>query len=570
MMEEKNRTLPEEYEPDVHKPGRRSKLGAAISKETAARIMRAAPESPDPELLKQLREIRATDFETGPGGKPKKITAAVKSGRQVGLVCEWLFQNGGYIKAADDRTFYLYEGDHRIFELGTDFWHAWLHALTAINPAKPAFRELQAKIEATALMAPVSPIVRVAAWDGEVLRVSRFDGTVYVLDGESITTEANGENVFFIDRPHWQPYELEESEGWIDKLFEEQPNWASSSDGLAFRAWILATFFTELCPTRPLLLLVAKKGAGKTTLLRLVLRSEFGPDEEVMGVPDKADAFMAATAVNHLMVIDNLDKFTAWMQDRLARLATGSLDAVRRYYTTLEEMRVRYRTWLAITARTPDTLQRDDIADRLVILRMNIIEGDVLAERDMLEKADSNRSRFWYEMLQLLNAVVKSIREGNLKGTSQLRMADWASLGRVIAQLEGREAEWMGFIHKLQDEQQAFVLEGDIVFEGLQDWLQDGQNFDREVTARVLHGEIEAKLFSENGKNAPRDWPKSTKVFGKRLGALVGGLGRFWKVESYAPTSGEFKNINIYSFEPLEGGHQMPLPPEPVEEPIPF
>ena len=87
---------------------------------------------------------------------------------------------------------------------------------------------------------------------------------------------------------------------------------------------------------------------------------------------------------------------------------------------------MRYRTWIALTARTPDTLRRDDLADRLLLLPTCFIPDDKRqSERHFLAQVNAIRDDWWGDVLNLLNGVVASIRRGELGTRSELRMADW-------------------------------------------------------------------------------------------------------------------------------------------------
>ncbi len=50
------------------------------------------------------------------------------------------------------------------------------------------------------------------------------------------------------------------------------------------------------------------------------------------------------------------------------------MDEYRKLYTSKEMGILKYRCWIAVTARTPDTLRRDDLADRLLLLPLNRVE----------------------------------------------------------------------------------------------------------------------------------------------------------------------------------------------------
>jgi hypothetical protein len=524
-------------------------LGEKLPKDAAELIEQIAPETPDTDLTRQITDaLLGRDVD----GKPPALLRRRRAGE---ILLTWLNERGGFIRDETNERYYFYRDRRKLFSLESDEWAAWLYAVTGANPAGTDYAYLATDCKASATVAPRRQVVRIAAWDStaEVLRVSRFDGTVYVLDGETITEEANGENVLFDDNPAWQPYEpVFNGSGALHWHTTELPNWTDETRemlGLAFRAWIVASFLTELCPTRPLLVMLGEKGSGKTMTLRLLLRFLFGPMAEVSGVPDKPDGFTAAAAAAHVLVLDNLDDFRGWLRDKLARLATGGIDEYRRLYTSNDVGRVRYRCWLAFTARTPDTLRRDDLVDRLLILPVERIASESLqAERLFLQQADLFRNEWWGAVLTALNGVVAAIRRCELKTRSALRMADWESVGRLLAEQEGKAALWDQFIGDLQNSQAEFLLESDLLVDGLNLWLADSGNHGREVTARELHLEMTGLLFGD--KRPPSDWPKSASGFGRRLKGIYRELKTLFDAESEKATSGPNRERQVYRFSP--------------------
>jgi len=130
-------------------------------------------------------------------------------------------------------------------------------------------------------------------------------------------------------------------------------------------------------------------------------------------------------------------------------------------------------------------------------------------------------------------------------------MADWESLGRVIAQVEGKEVLWDAFIDDLQTAQAAFLLEGDLIVEGLQLWLADPLNHGREVSARELRQELTGELFGD--KAPPSDWPKSAVGFGKRLAGIRRELKAHFKTEWGEGTTSKTHHRTVYRFWPQDG-----------------
>lgn len=530
-------------------PHGKASLGKKRSKSDTQRAKSIVPQPPDPETRERIQNALLEQY------AEHRHLVEIRRGNAGRLLLEWLGEHGGFVRDEADNLYYFYTDTRRLFALDTNHWAAWLYAVSGANPASTHFNYLLADCQAAALNAEIKPIVRVAAWDNErqVLRISAFNGTVHVLNGETITQEANGQTIIFHDNPNWMPYEPNfDDTGELDWLTFQIPHWNCEPQsemlyGLAFRYWLLSTFFTELCPSRPFVVMHGEAGSGKSTLLRLMLRLLFGPLAEVTGVPDKPDSFVAAASVAHILILDNLDDFTPWLRDKLARIATGAKDTIRRLYSNNTATDIVYRCWLGITARTPDTLKRDDIADRMLMLPTKRFDSDHRTrELELFSVIEFYRNGFWADVLRMLNQVVRHIRTHGFSTTSQLRMADWEALCRVFAVNEGREGDWDRLCDMIRGEQSQFILQDDLLVEGIVRWMLDESNHGRAITAYDLQKELTALMFDD--KRPPPDWPKSTIGFGRRLGNIRRDLCQLYDVSWRTGRGRGQHNQAIYNF----------------------
>ncbi|MCL5957860.1 MAG: hypothetical protein M1358_00855, partial [Chloroflexi bacterium] len=243
-----------------------TRLGAKIPKDHAEAIKESATNCLDPDLRKR---ILATLLRKGRPPLIKRRDAGA-------MILKYLDEHGGFVRSEADDQFYFHNDQRRLYPLESNRFAAFLYALSGANPAGTDYAYLFADCKAAAMDGALRQIVKLAAWDAQqkVLRVSRFDGTVYRLDGLQIAEEANGENVLFDDNPLWQPYQPDYGQpGVLKWSTDELANWADETKhyGLALRAWFLALFLTELSPTRPLLVVIGEKGSGKSMLLRVLL-----------------------------------------------------------------------------------------------------------------------------------------------------------------------------------------------------------------------------------------------------------------------------------------------------------
>jgi hypothetical protein len=499
--------------------------GKSLKPGQAAQIGAAVVESPDPHIT---NEINLT------------LKMAVPLDDRVKTACNillgWLVENGEFIRSESDFLYYFYDASRQLMNIdGCEFW-TLLAAVTDVNPATSKYKQFLSAVTVAAQGQEKRKIVKLAHWDKltKTLRVSRFDGTVYRLDGGVITDEPNGVEVIFDDRG-CEPYKPDLHDlKMFDKLCDanfDDPTGNLEMYQLAFGVWQLATFFSELQPTKPALVVLGEKGSGKSMMLRRFLKLLFGSDADISGAPDQPDDFIAAATNNHILAIDNLDQFKGFLRDKIATMTTGGIDQVRRLYTENESFEIKYRTWLAFTSRTPDTLQRDDLADRLVILPVRrITDSELIAERAFLEDAENNRSLWWGALLVQLNYIVAAIREGKLQVKSNLRMADFESLGRLIAEVKNKESVWNTYIDALKKSQIELLIKDNLIFSCLTDWMSIKTNNGREISSGDLYDEIVTLCFA-NG--IPRRFPKDAAWFGRKLSAIEDALRLYYDVDKY-------------------------------------
>lgn len=500
------------------------RLGRRLSAAQQQGVMNAAGFrylSPiDPALLADVqRELQV---------RPRSRGCAAASERLI----EWLVTHGQLVQTPE-KPFYLWTREAELIALGSDRWIAWLYKLTGVNPADGDFAFLSSAAAAAAAEAPTAEVARVSSWDGENLRVHSFGSDVWRLDGQTIDQEANGDgSAIFETLPGWEPVAPDRNSGGVGLdwwLHLAHPHGHAEEYRLVLLVWLVATFFPELCPTRPLLLLKGEAGSGKSMLLRTLLRLLAGPDTELGGIPDKPDGFVAAAAATHLLVLDNLDQPQGWLRDKLARISTGGVDYYRRLYTSNDLATVRYRCWIAITSRTPDVLRRDDLADRLLVVPFSRLDDTERSREALfLEQADDLRPAFWGDVLALLNRVIAELLRSGLATGGRMRLGDFEALGRLVAGVLGQEDIWDAPVKLCLDDQAGLLLEDNPIAEAIAEWLKDPFNRGREVRTRVLYDELGLKLFGPNKPDAA--WPKSARAFGRQLQILRRSLATRFNV----------------------------------------
>lgn len=266
----------------------------------------------------------------------------------------------------------------------------------------------------------------------KVLYINTAPGQVLALDGESITEEDNGQHVLFLWDQDWEPIiprfdnngQCSMSKDVFSKLvLDEQESSLTSEEAEALNErWLLALFFRNALPDRPIIALVGEPGSCKTTstvLFGLVL---FGKRFSVLGFEDqKEDGALAYITTTPFGVFDNADQAVRWLPDLLARTATGMTIPRRKLYTTNDLAKYVVDCMLAITARqTP--WARLDVIQRLLLFRVKApakyIDREILQRRVL-----DNRHYLLGELLQKANFAVKKLRETSTAVDAPYRLA---------------------------------------------------------------------------------------------------------------------------------------------------
>lgn len=492
---------------------------------------------PAPDIKQTVLDIinkRFADFKT--------LNISERVEKAGDFVITYLQENGFFIRSNTNELYYFHSTDNKLYDLETSGWGAFLYTLTGLNPSGNQYTAMNSKCKTIAMFAQVKDVFQVSNFDAKnkVLRVSNFDGTVFVLDGNEIKKESNGENVIFYDQDNHIPFNPVNTDGnMLSWIADELPNWETEESdlkkqySLCFKTWMLSCFFTDICTEKPLILFRGEMGSGKSLLLRAFLKLMFGDNTDIKGSYEKAEDFKVAAVNSHILTIDNLDKYTNWLQDMLAGISTGKEDTVRKLYTNKEVINFRYKCWIAITSRTPLTLKRDDLTDRLITLPLSrIADESRFKQLHFFDKIKKQRNEWWGTVLNELNKIVGSIRRDGIDSKSKLRIGDWETLGRVIAKSLNPDNSkiWDGLINTIKKEQTDFLLEDDIIFDAIlkkitgDGFIENSEDKFSGVshTTKELY-ETLTETIAKNGR-LPKDWPGSAISFGMRFNNIKRAL----------------------------------------------
>jgi hypothetical protein len=452
------------------------------------------------ELIKQWVPRDAT-------GNPKDVIQdIIKSTKsqymQKSRISRFVYQDlqkrGEFIKTRDNHFYFLLE-DKKLMEIpdSVDF-KSMLNKLYDLVETEPFCQFILAELKAKChLYGRETVIHRFCVFDKSAFKlyIDRFDGQVYILDGDNIRLANNGtDGVLFAFDELAEPYEISEQikDGLFDMYITQRINFDTNTDTnisvseqrLLFKTWILSIYFPD--KTAVLLLLYGSKGSGKTSISRALGQAIFGSKFDVSSISDDQRDFDALLSNKYLVVLDNLDVRRPWLTDRLAKAATGQAIEMRELYTTNKLARYYPKCFVIITARTPQ-IRQDDVADRLLILNVKRFEN-FIPESSLLNDVIKNRNEILSELFHQLNWCIRKLKENmDNEYSGSFRMADFANFGYKI--YDGDEA-FLETLRKMDKAQNEFLLEEDTLVEFLNLWLDNPNNQNRAVKSLELLSEL--------------------------------------------------------------------------------
>ena len=423
------------------------------------------------------------------------------------LVMSALTDRGKFIYTSDRAPYFFNRRTKALLRVDQDEFLAELYEEFDLNRTEDETRFVEAKILTFAQRrGDKVQVHRLAFWNTETktLYVDMNDGTMRVLNGEHIEPRDNGyDDVLFLSDRQADPIDPDLTAGpeIFHALFsglslagEDQ---ATRAHALALlEVWTMSIFFLEALPSRPVLALIGEQGSGKTTLGRRLGLVLYGPSFQVGSFrsdPSGEDDFIAAISARRLVVFDNADTQIRWLPDHLARLATGANIEKRELYTTNTLISYRTDCMLAITSRDP-RWKRDDVARRLLPIRMETIQGSKRPEKLLQGEIVKNRGAIWGALLNILNQVVTSIRTNPGESTSSHRLADFHWFGSLAAPVLNLHDEFIAAMAALNQAQLALLGEGDERLELFTLWVTEQSLMWSEqlITSQELFKEMKA------------------------------------------------------------------------------
>jgi hypothetical protein len=270
----------------------------------------------------------------------------------------------------------------------------------------------------------------------------------------------------------------------------------------------------------------------------------FGDRFDVTPLTNDSKDFDAAVTNCPFVAFDNADRKCAWLNDRLATVATGGSIKKRELYTTNRLVEIPTRCFVGITAHTPH-FRRDDVADRLLIMKVQRFELFTSA-KPLLAEVATNRDAIMSEVILKLQKIVQALRaEHGVDDSSAFRMADFADFAMKVGRQDGWGEKLKRIFAKLGHEQSEFTLEGDPIFETLTIWAPD--HSDLEVTYKELWAEL--KKIAENEGIDFQEYANNARSFARRMPNIRSNLDEFFDITDIQKGGRRV----VHSFRPKEG-----------------
>lgn len=311
--------------------------------------------------------------------------------------------------------------------------------------------------------------------------VDRYDGHMYVLDGETVKLQPHGyDDVYFYQATSSFPkpfeYSSDYTAGALDALILDGPNYTTQGNKVSrkeirhiLKTWVASFFFPEKMDTKPIVLIHGPADSGKTTLFQN-LSIVFTGDStySVTDIPKDTREFNVQVTQSPYVFYDNVEVNKREMQEKLAQVATGYTVKMRKLFTTNDMVSIKARSFVGITSRTLDKIQ-DDVASRYITVPVHPFDTGGTNRRsmsDILTEVTAKRDELWSEIIDFVNQMVGQISaHGVSQPNTKLRMADYGALLEITSGLVGLSPTKLE--NFVLQQQTAIVSENDQLFNSL-------------------------------------------------------------------------------------------------------
>lgn len=307
-----------------------------------------------------------------------------------------------------------------------------------INPTLPVYKFLLHEIYLHCFnTGEVANVYKFAHYDSNrnLVYIKCGKSQIYMVSEEAVTLCDNGTNgVLFSDLIDSEAFEYiinTDSTDYIGSYIINQCNYNNNeisavTQKLLARAFFVSLLVPELLPTKPILTIIGQKGSAKTTLLKCFIKTLYGAKHNVCSMPSKTEDLDTLVACSHFLAIDNLDTHKDDLNDKLAVYSTGGYIKKRKLYTDAEMYTAFIDAFIGISTRAL-CFKRDDVLQRLILLSLNPINNNFIAESELMKPIVQYRNNLLSQVIDEIQVVLRNISSKKYENIrSGFRMADFA------------------------------------------------------------------------------------------------------------------------------------------------
>jgi hypothetical protein len=187
---------------------------------------------------------------------------------------------------------------------------------------------------------------------------------------------------------------------------------------------------------------------------------------------------------------------------------------------------MKLQAFLGLTAHNPK-FGREDVLDRFILLTLERIQDDRVAETAMITGVLAARDKYWGQIAQDCQKV---LAEPPATDVAQYRVQDFSTFGQRIANALGYGDTFRDAIRAMVDQQKGFVLDEDSVLVNIIDQYIKGPRYHNEEwqTPAKLWGLFD--LIGGIDKTFSKQYNNSVKL-GRKLWAMQDALKQRFRVE---------------------------------------
>ncbi len=324
--------------------------------------------------------------------------------------------------------------------------------------------------------------------------------------------------------------------------------------------WLVGAF--QESGGRALLELIGQQGSGKSTFARMLI-SLIDPCEiPVRSVSRDEEGLLIAVQGKAVLGYDNVSSLHPDMADAWCRLSTGGGIGKRKLFSDSEETLLRAQLPLVWTAIAPVAINRPDLQDRTITVRLEPLESETYrSERDVNAAFEAMRPQI---LGALYSAVAEALRNQDTIHLDRLpRLADFATWVEAAAPALGWEAG--DFTTALEDSSMRasyMALDASPVGRLVFAYMKDRPHWEGPVSDLLT----ELRTLASDDDKRQRQFPKDSARLGvqlRRMQRPLADLGVWVGFDRSRRANVVIldRNDDVYGKDADSGG-KTPMPPE--------